>query len=279
MRQNWRRGAAGWVQNERLFDAIFTPVTAAILDAAAIERGQRLLDVGCGSGTLLAAGAAAGAAVVGVDISPGMVEAARRRVPEATVVLADAQTADLLVAAPGAPFDRVVSRFGVMFFADPVTAFTNIFRATKPGAQMAFACWRGRDENPMFTLGTSILQQRLPAQVEVPPPDAPGPTAFADRNRLQALLSAAGWASIGIERLDVEFDYGVNGSDGVEEHLTTILSTTAGRQAREELEPSLGAAGWAALLDDVRTELRRHVDNGQLRIPGALWLVTAANAT
>jgi SAM-dependent methyltransferase len=279
MQQTWRAGAAGWVENEALFDRVFTPVTHALLQAAALERGQRLLDVGCGSGTLLVAGIAAGASVVGVDIAAGMVDAARRRAPEATVVLGDAQTADLLAAAPGAPFDRVVSRFGVMFFADPVAAFRNVRRATGTGAEMVFACWRGRDENPMFTLGTNTLQQPLLTKVEAPPPDAPGPTAFADRDRLRAILANAGWASVDVERLDVEFDYSIDGSDGVEQRLAMILSTTAGRQAREQLEPSLRAAGWAALLDDVRAELRGHLDEGRLTIPGALWLVSATNAS
>jgi SAM-dependent methyltransferase len=126
--QDWADRAAGWVENEEIFDAVFAPVTAAVLGAAAIEPRHRLLDAGCGSGTLLAAGVAAGAAVVGIDISPGMADAARRRVAAATVVVDDAQEADLLAAAPGAPFDRVVSRFGVMFFADPAAAFANIRR-------------------------------------------------------------------------------------------------------------------------------------------------------
>src|SRR4051794_25142912 len=142
MRDSWATGAEGWVRNERIFDASFTPFTAAVLDAAELGSARRVLDIGCGAGTLLEAAVAAGAEAVGADISPVMVEAARRRVPAATVVIADAQTDDLLAAAPGAPFDRVVSRFGVMFFADPVAAFANMRAATEPGARLAFVCWR-----------------------------------------------------------------------------------------------------------------------------------------
>ena len=124
MRGSWATGAEGWVRNERIFDAAFAPFTAAVLGAADLGSARRVLDVGCGTGTLLDAAVAAGAGAVGVDISSAMVEAARRRVPTATVVAADAQTADLLAAAPGAPFDRVVSRFGVMFFAEPEAAYS-----------------------------------------------------------------------------------------------------------------------------------------------------------
>jgi SAM-dependent methyltransferase len=278
MRHDWADRAAGWVENEPIFDAVFRPVTAAVLDAAAIEPRHRVLDVGCGSGTLLAAGIAAGAAAVGIDISPGMAEAARRRVPKATVIVGDAQDTDLLTAAPGAPFDRVVSRFGVMFFADPAAAFANIRRAAAPEARMAFACWRGMDENPMFTLGTSVLARRLDPQPEPTSPGAPGPTALADLDRLVALLTNAGWTSVTVNALDFECDYGIDGSDGVEERLATILAGSTGRLAQEQLEPNLGPDGWPALLDDVRAELRRHLVDRTVRFPGATWLVTATNS-
>lgn len=278
MRQDWTDKAAEWVANEAIFDAVFAPATAAIFDAALAEPGCRLLDVGCGSGALLAAGVAAGMTGVGVDISPGMAEAARRRVPDATVIVGDAQTTDLLAEAPGAPFDRVVSRFGVMFFADPTAAFANIRRAAAPKALMSFACWRATDENPLFTLGHSVLAERLASRPGLPP-GAPGPTAFADPDRVVSLLAGAGWSSITVNAFDFECDYGIDGSDGVEERLATILAGTTGRLAREELEPSLGPAGWAALLDDVRAELRRHLVDGAVRFPGAIWLVTAANVS
>jgi SAM-dependent methyltransferase len=277
MRQNWAEGAQAWVENQATFDAVFAPVTGAILEAAAIAAGQRVLDVGCGTGTLLEAGAAAGADVVGVDIAEAMAAAARRRVPEATVIVADAQTTDLRAAAPGAPFDRVVSRFGVMFFEDPEAAFANLRRAAAPGARLAFACWRDLDENPMFSLGSAVLADRLDPQPEAPAPGEPGPAAFADRDRVRSLLEGAGWARIRVEPFDFTCDYGFNGTDGVEERMATISGGAVGRLAREQLLPRLGEDGWASLLDDVRAELRRHLVDGVLRFPAAIWIVEAVN--
>jgi SAM-dependent methyltransferase len=277
MSSHWADSASGWVENESIFDAIFAPVTRALLDAAELSAGQRVLDVGCGTGTLLAAAGTAGAAAVGVDISPGMAAAAAARVPAATVLLGDAQVMDLGVAAPGPPFDRIVSRFGVMFFADPVAAFANLRRVAADGARLVFACWRTFGENPMFTLGTSVLAERLDPRPSPPAPDEPGPTAFADRDRLAGLLSDAGWTSVDITPLDVTLDYSFDGSDGVEQRLATILSVTTGRTAREILEPTLGPVAWAELLDEVRAEVRRHLVDDAVKVPAALWLVTARN--
>src|SRR4051794_7294922 len=109
MRDSWAAGAQAWVLNERIFDAVFAPFTAAIVGAAGLDSARRVLDVGCGAGTLLEEAVAAGAEAVGIDISPPMVEAASRRVPKATVLAADPPTNNLLPPAPGSPLGPVVS--------------------------------------------------------------------------------------------------------------------------------------------------------------------------
>jgi SAM-dependent methyltransferase len=274
MRENWALGAAGWVEQESVFDAVFTPVTAALLEAAALGPGQRVLDVGCGSGTLLAAAVTAGAEVTGVDISPGMVERAQQRVPEARVRVADAQTDD--VRDDRGPYDRVVSRFGVMFFDDPVGAFAHVREACAPGAQLAFACWRTEEENPMLTLGQDFLASRLDEQPAPAAPFAPGPTAFADPGHTRTVLEEAGWRDVGLAPVDVTYDFTYDGSDGVENRLATLLATSTGRRVRDQLEPRLGPEGWAAAVEELRAHLRTHLVDGGLRLPGAVWLVTAA---
>ncbi len=260
--------------NQRIFDAAFAPLTAELVQRAGWRQGERVLDVGCGSGTLLEEGLRAGAEMVGVDISPVMVAAAQERVPAARVIEADAETADLLADAPGRPFDAVVSRFGVMFFGDPAAAFANLRRATRPDASMTFVCWRSREENPVFTQGAELLAAALPEPPPRPAPGAPGPTAFADAERLRSLLEEAGWREIGIDPFDFHCDYGVDGSDGVEERLAVILSSS-GRTAWEQLQSLVGAERRAELLEAVRADLRAHRVDGVVRVPAAVWLVSA----
>lgn len=275
MRRTWTDGGVGWVRHEALFDATFAPITAALLAAADLGPGQRVLDVGCGSGTLLEAAVAVGAEAVGVDVSPTMVEGARRRVPGAHVVLADAQTADLAALAPGAAYDRVVSRFGVMFFDDPVEAFARVRGACAPGARLAFACWRSHADNPGFSLGQDVLLARLEEPPFAAEPDAPGPMSLADPDRVRSVLGAAGWSGVATTPLDTVLDYGYDGSDGVENRLTLVLATTTGLRAERVLRPRLGDDGWAALLDDVRARIREARTADRLTLPAATWLVTA----
>jgi len=276
MRDSWAAGAEGWVRNERIFDAVFTPFTAAIVGAADFGSARRVLDVGCGAGTMLEKALAAGVDAVGVDISPGMVEAASRRVPEATVVVADAQTTDLLAVAPGPPFDRVVSRFGVMFFADPTAAFANIRAATAPGARLVFVCWR-ESEVAMFGLGLRALSARLAEPPGRPIPGEPGPLGLADPDRTRETLTTAGWADVVIEPFDGLCDYSIDGSDGVEERLAAALSGTFGRALRAALQPSVDEKEWQAVLDEARAELRGELVDGAVRFTGHTWLVTATN--
>jgi SAM-dependent methyltransferase len=195
-------------------------------------------------------------------------------VPGARFEVADAQTDDVGALGAAGGFDAVASRFGVMFFEDPVAAFGNIRRATKPGGRMAFACWRTEAENPTFTLGTAVLLARLPSPPAAPP-GAPGPMMFADPDVVRAVLDEAGWSAIGTDRFDATCDYGTDGSDGVERRVRMVLSGQSGRLADEQLRPTLGEQGWNDLLDEVRTEIRAAITDGRVQFPGRTWLVTA----
>lgn len=273
--QAWATQGLDWVDNAAIFEAVLAPFADAVLQAAAIGPGARVLDIGCGAGTLLQRCAALGAVPFGVDISEPMVSAARTRLPQATVALGDAQTLDLQAAA-GGPVDRIISRFGVMFFDDPVAAFANIRDAAAPGARLAFVCWREGD-NPMFSLGVDILADRLESPLAAADPDAPGPLAFGNAERVRAILADAGWRDVELTAFEGSCDFGIDGSDGVEERLRLILANSTGQQARTELAARLGEDGWAGVVDELRDELRRHRVDGVVKFPGRTWVVSAVN--
>lgn len=270
---NWKRQGAGWVAHDAVFDRIFAPVTDAIVSTADLTGA--VLDIGCGTGTLLERAIGAGASAVGADISPDMVEAAARRVPQARAVVADAQTADLRALSSPGGFDRVVSRFGVMFFPDPVAAFTNIRRSTARGASLTFMCWQDGHRNPIFTLGTSTLMTALDQPPLRPEPRSPGPVAFADPDYLRAVLTDSGWSNATLDDFSFRVDYSTPDSDGVEERLAVILATSTGQSVEAQVRAKLGEAGWSTLLDRVRTSLREQVVDGALAHEGHCWLVSA----
>lgn len=275
MREYWgSTGAEGWVAHKQIFDAELAPFADAVIDAIGPGEGDRLLDIGCGTGTLLELATARGASGVGVDISPAMVEAAATLVPSASFAVADAQTDPL---DGHGPFTAMVSRFGVMFFDDPDAAFANIRAAVAPGGRLGFVCWRGRDENPMFSLGSSVLVDRLDPPPPAPVDGQPGPLGFADRDRVTSVLTGSGWTDVSVEPFDAMCDYGRDGSDGVEARMTMILGTSVGAMARATIRPQIGEAAWSDLLDEMRAELRANLVDGRVQFNGATWLVTASN--
>ena len=274
MRDHWtNRSGPAWSANHDIFKAVFTPVSSAVIAAAEPLTGRTVLDVGCGTGALSRLVADHGGNPVGADISSTMIEGARRFYPDLRFEVVDAQVGDLATLAPNG-FDAVVSEFGVMFFDDPIAAFANIAGAVRPRATMVFACWRS--DNQMFSLGTHLLAERLPEPPAPPGPGQPGPLAFADSAHLRGVLDAADWVDIDIAPVDVDLRFGRDGSDGVEERLAVILSSSTGVLAAEQLRPMLSEAAWDALLDEVRAELRTSMVDGAVQFPGRIWLVGAA---
>ena len=201
------RSAQQWVDHQDVLDALLQPVLDRLLSQAAIEPGHCVLDIGCGTGASTMAAAervSRNGHVLGVDVSAIMLELAQSRVAATALenvafLEGDAQICDL----GHHKFDVVMSRFGVMFFGDPVAAFANIARAAKPGAQLVFLAWSGLAENPWFDLPRQAAIEVLGAP---PPADprAPGPMAFADEGYVAAILSDAGWQDIVIDRTQLD---------------------------------------------------------------------------
>lgn len=270
MRELWN-GEAGdaWVEHADRHDRMLDALGRHTLDAARIQPGERVLDVGCGTGQLAvqAAGRAGGAGrVVGVDISGPMLEAARRRaagLPQVQFVQADCQTDPL----PG-PFDVAVSRFGVMFFDDPVAAFANLLAATRPGGRLAFVAWQSLFENEWALVPAAVLGEHVPLP-EPPPPGEPGPFAFADPDRVRSILDGAGWAEVSLE--DVRRPVPLAGGRTVDEVLAVLEQDVMVRTLLADADDATRAEALAAL----RAELADRAGPNGVELGAAAWVVTA----
>lgn len=268
----WNEHAApGWIAQQAALDTQIGPLGEVALRALAPAAGERVLDIGCGCGdsTLsLAHSVGPDGAVLGVDLSAPMLAVAQRRaaaLPQASFRQADAQSAPL--APPGtAPFDAAFSRFGVMFFADPASAFANIGGALRPGGRLAFVCWRTLADNPWMTLPLQAALPVLPPEPASPEdPLAPGPMALADPARTTALLRQAGFTAITLTPHDARI-----GGLGLEAALELALMVgPLGRRLREA--PQHRAQAAAAL----RPLLQAHLEPDGVRMPAGVWIVTA----
>lgn len=188
-----------WLRQADGLERQLAPVTDVLVAAAGLRAGERVLDVGVGTGPTtrrVAPAVTPGGSVVALDVSTEMIEAARSRVAADGVewVVADAATWE----GTGEPFDVVLSQFGVMFFADPPAAFANLARLARPGARLCVAVWADRRESPLFEVPLQAalsVVERAGVPVDVPPPDE-GPFSLGDPDGVTELLDAVGWGSI-----------------------------------------------------------------------------------
>jgi SAM-dependent methyltransferase len=194
-----------WVESQQLLDNLLEPFENALMQAIRAGSSSHVLDVGCGTGsTTVSAARLLGekGQCTGIDISEPMLAVARMRAERektsAKFICADAQTHAF---AP-ASFDTIISRFGVMFFADPIAAFANLHRAATKGARLCCIAWRGAADNPFMTTAERAAALLLP---NTPPriPDGPGQFGFADPQRVRGILEQSGWSDIDLQPLDV----------------------------------------------------------------------------
>jgi SAM-dependent methyltransferase len=260
---------AAWAEVREPLEQQLAPLGRKALAALAPRPGERVLDIGCGWGETaleLARAVAPDGTVVGIDLSAAVLALAPQTAKGCERVRFVQGDAQVFPFEP-ASFDAAFSRFGVMFFADPAAAFLNIHRGLKPNGRLAFVCWRTLEENPLDILPLRAASAHLPPQL-AHDPDAPGPFAFADPDRVRGILAAAGFKKIEIAPHDE-----LVGSGDLEAMLAVCARVgPLGKILREK--PELRAAALPA----VRSALAAHDGPDGVRLNAATWVVTARTA-
>ena len=194
-----------WVREADRWDGTSGRFGDAMLEAADLEAGQRVLDVGCGAGSTTVDAArrvAPNGAALGVDISGPALELARERAAAAGLEAVDFIEADAQVHSfePGA-FDAVISRFGTMFFGDPVAAFANLRHALRPGGRLAVVAWQGPFESEWTTVAVNVAIAHFGRPPDLGVPGGPGPFAFADGDRFKSVVTAGGFRDVTLDAI------------------------------------------------------------------------------
>ena len=267
----WNGPAGGrWADRQAAQDILLGPVADILIGRAKPVSGERVIDVGCGSGaTAIAFGrkVAPSGHVFGIDVSNPMLERARASAPKdlpIDFVLADATVY------PFDPqsFDLLASRFGVMFFGDPVLSFTNMRQALRPSGRLAFACWREPRENPWMLAPLQAVYKHVP---KLPPqgPEDPGPFAFASEERVNRILSAAGFTNIAMEPCPLSLDIAIGG--GLDAAVQSVLGIGPSNRALEGQPAEIRAAA----IQSIREMLTPLAKGNTVPLAGSIWIVTA----
>src|SRR3954447_9057532 len=256
-----------WVRDQRIFDTMLGPFGDEALRILDPQSGEHVLDIGRGTGTTtvqIAERVGAEGHVTGCDISPTMIDAARRTalaLPQVSFEVLDAQTDRL----GDELFDAAFSRFGVMFFADPVAAFANIAGFVRSGGRLVFVCWQHEDDNEWISLPASVMRQFTPDPV-LPMPDMPGPFGFRDPDRVRRILQEAGWVQVDITPFSGPAKLGAG--LGLDQALEQTMGLHPGHVLRDQVDDETFTKATAA----VRGILAEHMVNDEVVFRGNVWI-------
>jgi SAM-dependent methyltransferase len=261
--------ARHWIAAQDRYDRQLAPFADAVLEAATIGRTDRVLDLGCGCGrtTLLAAQQAATA--VGVDISAPMLEQARaeataQHVENVQFEQADVQSHEF----PERSFDVAISRFGVMFFDDPLVAFSNVAHALTPGGRLVFVCWQDLVHNEWLLVPGMAAAEHV-ALPDTGTADGPGMFSLADPDQVRALLAKAGFDRVDVAAFETAMLLGGGGT--LDETIEFLLATGIARTMFEDAAHDARARA----IDAVRAALATHEEQDGVRLGAATWVVIA----
>ena len=264
-------GGQRWTDRQQIQDILLAPVSGILIDRAKATAGERIIDVGCGCGTTttaLAQRASPTGHVVGVDISAPMLARARHVGPAGLPVdfiLADATVYPF----DPASFDLLVSRFGVMFFAQPALSFTNLRKALRPSGRLAFACWREPRDNPWMMAPLQAAYKHVPRLLQLGPED-PGPFSFAAEQRVHRILGEAGFSSIAMEPCNLSLDVAVGrGLDAAVESALEIGPVSRALEGHPT-EVRIAAA------NSIREVLTPFARGATVPLAASIWIVTAS---
>lgn len=265
-----------WVVHQSWLDQMLDAFGLAAIGAADPAPGETILDIGCGAGTTtraLAERIGDGGHVTGIDISEPLITRAKQGAAADEPIdflLADASAENF----PPASFDLLYSRFGVMFFDDPAAAFRQLRKALKPGGRLAFICWRRADENDWVRVPLGAIREIVPPSAPIAP-DAPGPFAFGDKARVQAIIEDAGFTDVAFTPFDHEiiFGRGYTQEAAIDDAVHMAFEIGPLSRALADTNDEVRAQASAA----VRAAFAMKATDQQVIINGAAWIVTASN--
>lgn len=267
----WNGPAAErWVRSQADLDFSLAPLGLAAMDAAQVRPGERVVDVGCGTGATtveLAKRVGPGGAVLGLDLSAPMLERAKERAAGLSHVrfaVGDASTHAL----ERGGWDVLFSRFGVMFFNDPRAAFESLARGLREGGRVAFVCWRAVGDNPWAKVPVDAVASILPPPPPEPP-DAPGPFAFGDATRVRRVLEGAGLHDVSLAPLDTSMALGTGRGLTDAVRYAMQIGVIARRVADAD------DATRARVEEALARALAPHATPEGVRMGAACWVVTA----
>jgi ubiquinone/menaquinone biosynthesis C-methylase UbiE len=264
-------GGQHWTDRQQAQDVLLAPISDILIDRAKPQTGERIVDVGCGcGGTSIAFAQRVGSTghVLGIDISAPMLARARQIAPvgmPVDFVLADATIYPFV----SGSFDLLVSRFGVMFFAEPALSFANIRRALRRSGRLTFACWREPRDNPWLMTPLQAVYKHVPKLPQLGPED-PGPFSFASEARVIRILSEAGFSGIAMEACHLALDVAIG--RGLDAAVEGALEIGPASRALEGQPSDVRAAA----ANSIREALAPFVVGKAVPLPGSVWIVTAS---